>query len=168
MAPADLEVAASAQGQPYRDVLCSPPSGSALLPGPTCHQPFPQLEAGSTGPQVRPRAPGLLPRSGWSSSRGGAGSRGKRPGAPGPGRSRLRRNSSGLFSGCSRSHSHSHSRRWTPLSSRNRVVLFLEPCPCRRPQHPRPSGRCGVCTSGDCAETSGNDLPVSRDERQMN
>ncbi|XP_017383987.1 double homeobox protein 4-like protein 4 [Cebus imitator] len=64
MAPADLEVAASAQGQPYRDVPCCPPSGSALLPGPTCHQPFPQLEAGSAGPQVRPGAPGLPPALG--------------------------------------------------------------------------------------------------------
>ncbi|XP_055128028.1 double homeobox protein 4-like protein 2 [Symphalangus syndactylus] len=59
VAPADLEMAASAPGQPYADVPCSPPSGSALLPGPTCHQPFPQLEADSAG-QVRPGAPRLL------------------------------------------------------------------------------------------------------------
>lgn len=34
-------------------------SGSALLPGPTCHQPLPHLEADSAG-QVRSGAPGLL------------------------------------------------------------------------------------------------------------
>lgn len=37
------------------------PSGPVLLPGPSCHQPFPQLEAGSAGLQVHPGAPGLLP-----------------------------------------------------------------------------------------------------------
>ncbi|KAL4689550.1 hypothetical protein H8959_012341 [Pygathrix nigripes] len=58
-APADLEMAVSAPGQPYADVPCSLLSGSALLPGPTCHQPFPHLEPDSAG-QVRPGAPGLL------------------------------------------------------------------------------------------------------------
>ncbi|XP_011912387.1 PREDICTED: double homeobox protein 4C-like [Cercocebus atys] len=161
VAPADLEMAVSTPGQPYADVPCSLPSGSALLPGPTCHQPFPHLEADSAG-QVRPGAPGLLSAHGacvLPEPGPRLPSAEQQPSSSGP-TPRLR-----LFPG----RSHSHSLRRVPLSARSGFNLFLQnPTRTGGPSIPAPAAAVGSAPLGAAQQTPGNDLSVSGDGRQMN